>query len=125
MEKRIRLSMLYDLYGTLLTDKRSQALRLYLEEDLSLSEIAESMGISRQAVHDSILRAENSLEQYEQALGLQALLARQEHMLSRLRLAQSALQGRDVALAEAILSDLLAQADKDNTVKDGVSSDGV
>lgn len=90
MEKRIRMSLLFDLYGGLITDKRSQALRLSLEEDLSLSEIAEIMGVSRQAVHDGILRAETKLEEYEKTLGM---LAKRDRRAAGLQEALKALEG--------------------------------
>ena len=104
MEKRIRTNLLFDLYGKLITDKRSQALRLYLEEDLSLSEIAEAMGVSRQAVHDGILRAEAKLEEYERTLGL---LAKREARIRALQQAVEALDSADAARARQILSGML------------------
>lgn len=104
MEKRIRTSLLFDLYGKLITDKRSEALRMYLEEDLSLSEIAEAMGVSRQAVHDGILRAEEKLEEYEHALGL---MAKREVRMHLLREAGEALDRADIAQAKKILAQIL------------------
>lgn len=70
VERRIELNFLLDFYGPLLTDSRAQLMRLYCEEDLSLQEIADSMGITRQAVHDAIGRATDQLEQYERKLGM-------------------------------------------------------
>ena len=70
MERRIELNFLLDFYGPLLTESRAQVMRLYCEEDLSLQEIADSMGITRQAVHDAIGRAQVQLEQYEHKLGM-------------------------------------------------------
>lgn len=104
MEKRIRTNLLFDLYGKLITDKRSQALKLYLEEDLSLSEIAEATGVSRQAVHDGILRAEAKLEEYERALGL---LEKKERRMAALHSALQALEAADSRGAGRILSGLL------------------
>lgn len=65
LDKRDYFIMLKDFYGSLLTDKQQYVLELYYEHDLSLSEIAEEMGISRQAVHDIIKRAEGLLSDYE------------------------------------------------------------
>ena len=54
-----RMTMLFDFYGELLTDRQKEFYDLYYNEDLSLSEIAENYGISRQGVRDVIVRAEN------------------------------------------------------------------
>ena len=108
MEKRIRTNLLFDLYGKLITDKRSQALRLYLEEDLSLSEIAEATGVSRQAVHDGILRAEAKLEEYERALGL---LAKRDRRVQAIEEAIGAIDGGQTGKARDILTALLEGED--------------
>jgi len=108
MEKRIRTNLLFDLYGKLITDKRSQALRLYLEEDLSLSEIAESMGVSRQAVHDGILRAEAKLEEYERTLGL---LEKRDRRARAIEEAIRAIDGGRTGKARDILTALLESED--------------
>ena len=69
-EKMIEISLLYDFYGQLLTAKQRELLRLYHEDNYSLSEIAEEYGISRQGVHDGVKKAEKALHEYEQKLGL-------------------------------------------------------
>lgn len=69
MDKRLRLGLLLDWYGALLTDKQRTTLEQSLNEDCSLAEIAEREGISRQAVRDAILRGEEQLELYEAKLG--------------------------------------------------------
>ena len=63
-------SMLLDFYGELLTDKQRECCDLHYNEDLSLGEIAEQLGISRQAVWDNIRRGEGSLEEIENKTGL-------------------------------------------------------
>ena len=70
---RIKISLLFQEYGDLLTEKQADALRLYCDMDLSLFEIAESQGVSRQAVRDSIKRAASLLYEYEEKLGLHKL----------------------------------------------------
>ena len=70
MEKKIELNWLLDFYGALLTDHRREIMRMYLEEDLSLQEIADAMRITRQGVHDAISHAGEQLERYEAQLGL-------------------------------------------------------
>ncbi|MEF9972461.1 MAG: sigma factor-like helix-turn-helix DNA-binding protein [Clostridia bacterium] len=70
MDRRFEVGWLNDFYGPLLTKNRQEALRLYLEEDMSLGEIAEETGISRQGVHDALHKAEEQLDNYEAKLGL-------------------------------------------------------
>ena len=65
-----KLSLLYDFYGQLLTERQSQVFELYHGENLSLAEIAEELGISRQGVHDALRSARKALDGYEQKLGL-------------------------------------------------------
>ena len=65
-----RTSLLYDFYGGLLTERQREAMRLYHEENLSLSERADAFSVSRQAGHDAIKNAERSLAGYEEKLGL-------------------------------------------------------
>ena len=63
-------SMLYDFYGSLLNESQEEVMKLYHEDNLSLSEIAEELGTSRQAVHYTLKKAEKALEKYEEKLGL-------------------------------------------------------
>lgn len=63
-------SLLYDFYGELLDDSKREVMDLYHEDNLSLAEIAEEQGLSRQAVHYSLKKAESKLETYEEKLGL-------------------------------------------------------
>ncbi len=70
MEKSIEISLLFDFYGELLSEKKREAASLYFNEDLSLSEIAEHMGITRQGVSDLIRRSESELYGFEDKLGL-------------------------------------------------------
>jgi len=59
------MAMLYDFYGDLLTDRQREFYDLYYNEDLSLAEIAENYGISRQGVRDVIVRAEAAMTEVE------------------------------------------------------------
>lgn len=70
MEKNLQISLLLDFYGQMLTDKQREVVELYYNEDLSLAEIAQHSGITRQGVRDSIKRAEVQLIDYEEKLGL-------------------------------------------------------
>ena len=65
-----RMTMLYDFYGELLTERQKEFFDLYYNEDLSLSEIAENNGISRQGVRDVIVRAEAVMTEIEDKTGL-------------------------------------------------------
>lgn len=65
-----QLSILFDFYGSLLTDRKSQIFEDYISNDLSLSEIASKKGISRQGVHDIIKRCTKELKDYEKSLKL-------------------------------------------------------
>lgn len=68
LEEHIRLSRLLDIYGALLTARQRHVLNQYVNEDLSLFEISELHGISRQGVRDAIVKAESRLEEFEQRL---------------------------------------------------------
>lgn len=70
MAKNMEISFLFDFYGEMLTEKQQDVIELYYEDDLSLSEIAENEGITRQGVRDSIKRAETQLLEMEERLGL-------------------------------------------------------
>ncbi len=65
-----RMAMLYDFYGDLLTERQREFYDLYYNEDLSLAEIAENYGITRQGVRDVIVRAEAYLTEIEDKTGL-------------------------------------------------------
>lgn len=68
MEKNVKVSMLLNIYGKLLTEKQYETLDNYYNSDLSLSEIAENMSITRQAVRDNIKKGENKLFEFEEKL---------------------------------------------------------
>ena len=65
-----RMTMLFDFYGELLTDRQKEFFDLYYNEDLSLSEIAENAGISRQGVRDVVVRAEAYMQEIEDKTGI-------------------------------------------------------
>lgn len=68
VEENIYLCELFDAYGELLSKGQKEILSIYLNDDLTLSEIAENMNISRQAARDSISKAETNLRLYEEKL---------------------------------------------------------
>ena len=65
-----RMALLYDFYGDMLTDRQKEFYDLYYNEDLSLAEIAENYGITRQGVRDVIVRAEAVLTELEDKTGI-------------------------------------------------------
>ena len=70
LEEKVRLGYLYDFYGELLNPHQRQVYENYVLNDLSLSEIGEEEGISRQAAHDMISRCTKKLKEYESRLHL-------------------------------------------------------
>ncbi len=70
--KDMKISLLLDFYGETLSERRREIMELYYNDDLSLSEIAELKGISRQGVRDSIKKSEAELDELESKLGLAA-----------------------------------------------------
>ena len=65
-----RMTMLFDFYGEVLTERQKEFFDLYYNEDLSLAEIAENYGITRQGVRDVIVRAEGVMTELEDKTGL-------------------------------------------------------
>lgn len=70
MDEKLHQGDLYDYYGALLKENHRRIFEAYVCDDLSLSEIAENEGISRQGVHDMIKRDTKLLEEYDEALSL-------------------------------------------------------
>lgn len=68
MEKNVKISMLNEIYGKLLTQKQNEIIEDYYNQDLSLSEIAENNEITRQAVRDILKKGEKKLLEYEEKL---------------------------------------------------------
>lgn len=81
---RIHITELYSLYAPMLTEKQRQCLTMQLDEDFSLSEIGESMGVSRQAVHDILSRTRQKLEEYEAELRLAFRMQQQRQALGQI-----------------------------------------
>jgi predicted DNA-binding protein YlxM (UPF0122 family) len=63
-------SLLYDFYGALLTDKQREVMELYHEENYSIVEIADELGVTKQAIHENLRKSEKILRSYEEKLGL-------------------------------------------------------
>ena len=104
LTKKVDLAFLSAFYGGMLTEKQRRVLSLHCEEDLSLGEIAEEVGISRQAVHETLARAAGKLNAMESSLGAAARFRRMESGLEKALLA---LRNKEYTIAEQTLSDLL------------------
>ena len=92
-QEAFTMSLLFDTYGALLTEKQQTYFDLYYNQDLSLAEIAEQEGISRQGVHDAISRSEALLASFERVTGCVA----REQKLRHAAEAQPLLQAGDPA----------------------------
>ena len=78
MERNVKISMLLSIYGKLLTDKQYSLLDDYYNNDFSLSEIAENLNITRQAVRDNLKKGENKLFEFEEKLEVMKTTMKQE-----------------------------------------------
>ena len=103
MSKDLNVSRLCDVYGALLTERRREILRNYYDDDLSLAEIAENFGITRQAALCSIKQAEKQLNEYESKL---KVLSRTDALDSELNALLADLDG-DVAQAKSRLQTII------------------
>lgn len=81
LEKAIILSNLFDIYGTLLTPRQREMFKCYYFDDISLNEIAQINGITKQAVKDCLDKAENLLLDYENKLKIAQKLSMQDKIL--------------------------------------------
>ena len=86
MEKKLEISMLWQIYGKLLTEKQYEYIDYYYNQDLSLSEIAENEGITRQAVRDIIKKGERKLFEYEEKLLFMRKTINQEKQIQNILL---------------------------------------
>ncbi len=84
LENLEEISVLLDLYGSLLTATQREYLRLYHEENCSLQEIADEFGVSRQGVFDGVRKAQKALMGYEEKLHLLEHYRRSEEELAQL-----------------------------------------
>ncbi len=89
MTDKAELSLLLDYYGAFLTDRQRELTRMSADDDMSLSEIAEQVGISRQAVRDSLSKASDQLRRMESEIGAIARDMRLRSVTEELRRAES------------------------------------
>ena len=111
LQKKVDLAFLSAFYGPLLTENQRRVLSLHCEEDLSLGEIAGEVGISRQAVHETLLRAAARMNELEAALGAAARFRRMEEGLEQ---ALRSLRSGNTTRAERELEALLSLDQEEN-----------
>lgn len=104
MAKELKFVMLLDCYSELLTQHQRNIMELYYYEDLSLSEIGEPLGITRQAVRSIIKRTEELLEDYENKLGFAEKSKKMRDCLGRINVSASLI--KEDSIREAIMSDV-------------------
>jgi predicted DNA-binding protein YlxM (UPF0122 family) len=97
----LTMTLLFDYYGDLLTEKQRTFFDLHYNQDLSLSEIAEDAGITRQGVHDTLARAETILLNLESKTGCIARARETRAALAEIRAAARELQSLPAAEAQA------------------------
>lgn len=125
-QKNLAYSVLLDFYGPVLTEKQRVILTEYYDEDLSLAEIAENLGITRQGVRDAIKHGEAALDELEAKLGnarrhaqMQADLDRLHELVTEVRCLNSGLYTPELRIANdtaemlTILQRLDTQEDAD------------
>ena len=103
IEKTLFLNKLLSVYGNILTDKQKDAVELYYNCDMSLSEIASELGISRQGVRDTLTRAESTLREMEEKLGF---MSKSENLLQRLRVLENGANGELKTEIAKLIGDL-------------------
>ena len=90
-----RMALLYDFYGDMLTDRQKEFYDLYYTEDLSLAEIAENYGITRQGVRDVIVRAEAVLTELEDKTGIIRRFHKMQEQFAQMETAVNAILQRN------------------------------
>jgi len=113
MEKKVMQTYLYDFYGELLTEHQRNIYEDFVLNDLSLSEIAEEAGISRQGVHDLVKRCDRTLEGYEEKLHLLERFLHTKEKITRIRTLTRNYQDQNEAAVmaeiEAISNEILEE----------------
>ena len=97
----IEMVRLYDIYAPLLNDRQREVLSLYYNEDESLAEISENVGITRQGVRDCIVKSEALLCEFESALKLREKALKFDAMIDALK-AEAKEKGADEAFLTKI-----------------------
>ena len=101
-KKDMHISLLLDFYGDILSERRQEMTSLYYNDDLSLSEIADICGISRQGVRDAIKKSEAELLNLEEKLGLAGRYEELRAQISRISYDISSIQVSDAESSEKL-----------------------
>ena len=101
-EKNLKMACLLDFYGEVLTGRKQSVLSMYYNDDMSLAEIADEVGISRQGVRDLIKKAEEELTFFEEKLGLYKTFREAQTHLANLKGTLDAAEGAFDPLREDI-----------------------
>lgn len=104
ISRKVELAWLTAFYGGMLTEKQRLVLQLHCEEDMSLGEIAQEAGVSRQGVHDMLTRAAGKLFDMEEKLGMAARFQRMGEGLEQCR---TAMRDKRYDEAEQLLDALI------------------
>ena len=112
MDKSIEISLLFDFYSKLLSDKKRTAAQLYFNDDLSLSEVAEHMGITRQGVSDLIRRTESELYDFEDKLGIYSRFEAINKSAERIRTLSESIINDDSAEVKLLAREISKEAAK-------------
>ena len=110
-DSRLSRSMLLDFYGELLTEKQRTCFDMHYNEDLSLSEIAEMLGISRQGAWDNIRRAEMAMEDVEKKTGLIGRFEENRRTLEKLKETLEKLSSMTEGQAAELAAEAAAEVD--------------
>ena len=103
MAKDLNKADCYDIYKNLLTEKQQETMEMYYFSDLSLGEISEETGITRQPAFNCIKKCEEKLEELEQGLGLLQRRSKGEKLLSELKIS---IESGNNKQAEKILEEI-------------------
>ena len=101
-EKALDISLLLEFYGELLTERQRELAELYYNDDLSLSEVAENVGITRQGVRDGLKKAEDALKEAEDKLHMYASWRERERLVSFIEKRLSETKSEDPEIIKAL-----------------------
>ena len=111
VSRKVELAWLTAFYGGMLTEKQREVLALHCEEDMSLAEIAQETGVSRQGVHDMLTRTAQRLVDMEEKLGMAARFQRMEEGLEECR---TLLRNKRYDEAEGVIDTLIRLDQEEN-----------